>query len=76
MDIARKSVTGYLIIGTFSESGPTKCSGLDIKQYSEETLAAELKNGYDKIRCITDDHITPFSTKQNFLFCSFKRHLN
>ena len=76
MDTARNSVTGYLTIGTFSENGPTKCSGLEIKQYSEETLAAELKNGFDKIRCITDDHITPFSTKQNFLFCSFKRHLN
>ena len=76
MDIARNSVTGFLTIGTFSESGPTNCSGLDIKQYSEETLAAELKNGFYKIRCITDDHITPFSTKQNFLFCSFKRHFN
>ena len=76
MNTARNSVTGYLTIGTFSENGPTKCSGLDIKQYSEETLATELKNGFDKIRCITDDHITPFSTKQNFLFCSFKRHLN
>ena len=75
MDTARNSVTGYLTIGTFSENGPTKCSGLEIKQYSEETLAAELKNGFDKIRCITDDHITPFSTKQNFLFCSFKRNL-
>ena len=75
MDTARNFVTGYLTIGTFSENGPTKCSGLEIKQYSEETLAAELKNGFDKIRCITDDHITPFSTKQNFLFCSFKRNL-
>lgn len=26
---------GYLILGTFSENGPEKCSGLQIKQYSE-----------------------------------------
>lgn len=26
---------GYLILGTFSEQGPKKCSGLEIKQYSE-----------------------------------------
>jgi len=76
MDTARKSVNGYLTIGTFSDNGPEKCSGLSIKQYSEETLTTELKNGFDKLRCITEDHTTPFETKQNFLFCSFKRHLD
>jgi hypothetical protein len=76
MNTARKAVKGYLTIGTFSDNGPTKCSGLDIKQYNEQTLTAELQNGFDKIRCITEDHITPFNTTQNFLFCSFKRHLN
>ena len=76
MSIARKSVTGYLTIGTFSENGPTKCSGLDIKQYTEETLTSELKDGFEKIRCINEDHKTPFETTQNFLFCSFKRNQN
>jgi len=66
MDTARKSVNGYLTIGTFSDNGPEKCSGLTIKQYSEETLTTELKNGFDKLRCITEDHTTPFETKQNF----------
>ena len=68
---ARKAVRGYLTIGTFSTNGPNKCSGLNIKQYKEETLTTELKNGFDKIRCITEDHITPMHTTQNFLFCSF-----
>jgi SAM-dependent methyltransferase len=76
MKTARKSVSGYLTVGTFSENGPKKCSGLDIKQYSEETLTAEMENGFEKIKCITEDHITPFETKQNFIFCSFKRQLN
>jgi SAM-dependent methyltransferase len=76
MDTARSSVKGYLTIGTFSDNGPKKCSGLDIKQYNEETLTRELQNGFDKLRCITEDHITPFNTTQNFLFCSFKRNLN
>jgi SAM-dependent methyltransferase len=76
MDTARKAVTGYLTIGTFSDNGPKKCSGLDIKQYNEETLTTELQNGFDKLRCVTEDHTTPFDTTQNFLFCSFKRHLN
>jgi SAM-dependent methyltransferase len=76
IETARNTVTGFLTIGTFSDNGPERCSGLPIKQYSEEKLTAELQNGFDKIRCITEDHTTPFNTKQNFLFCSFKKHLN
>ncbi|MCD6063217.1 MAG: Methyltransferase type 12 [Flavipsychrobacter sp.] len=70
---ARKAVRGYVTIGTFSENGPKKCSGLDIKQYSETQLQEELSNGFQKIKCIKEDHVTPFNTTQNFLFCSFKR---
>jgi len=73
--IATEFVSGYLIIGTFSQNGPKKCSGLEIKQYNEEELTSELKKGFDKIRCVTEDHTTPFNTIQNFLFCSFKRQL-
>ena len=76
LDIARNVVTGYLTIGTFSNNGPKTCSGLDIRQYSEQELTTELQNGFDKLRCITEDHTTPFGTTQNFLFCSFKRHPN
>ncbi len=76
INTARNYVSGYLTIGTFSETGPEKCSGLPVKQYNEEKLTAELQNGFDKIRCITEDHTTPFATTQNFLFCSFKKHLN
>jgi len=30
LDTARSSVSGFLIIGTFSDNGPEKCSGLPI----------------------------------------------
>lgn len=73
LETARKSVKGHVILGTFSDNGPTKCSGLAIKQYNAETLTAALQNGFEKIRCITEDHRTPFDTTQNFIFCSFKR---
>lgn len=76
IEIAQSAVSGYLTIGTFSENGPKKCSGLDIKQYSEETLHAVLKNRFEKLHCIYEDHKTPFNTTQNFLFCSFKRNRN
>ena len=64
---------GYLILGTFSENGPTKCSGLDVKQYTETSMSARFEIAFDRIKCITEDHQTPFNTVQNFLFCSFKR---
>jgi trans-aconitate methyltransferase len=41
---ARNSVSGFLTIGTFSDNGPEKCSGLQIKQYNEEKLTSELVN--------------------------------
>jgi len=76
LSIARKSVkqAGYCVIGTFSEEGPEKCSGLPVRRYNDQTLADELSTGFDKLNCVTEDHITPFHTKQNFLFCSFKRN--
>lgn len=76
LTIAERAVNGYITIGTFSENGPQKCSGLNIKQYSETELQHQLARGFQKIRCITEDHLTPFNTMQNFLFCSFKRQAN
>ena len=64
---------GALILSTFSENGPTKCSGLPIQQYSEMTLSARVETFFTKIKCVIVDHITPFETVQNFVFCSFKR---
>lgn len=73
--IAREAVSNYLVVGTFSETGPTKCSAVEIKQYSKEQLEAQLANGFKKIKCVNEDHVTPFNTKQNFTFCSFTRDL-
>jgi ubiquinone/menaquinone biosynthesis C-methylase UbiE len=75
LEILKKNLSkdGFLIVGTFSENGPTKCSGLDIKQYSEKILQEQFQKGFKKIKCITEDHQTPFKTLQNFLYCSFKR---
>jgi SAM-dependent methyltransferase len=62
-----------LVIGTFSENVPKKCSGLDITQYNEATLNAVFKTNFDLIESFTEDHKTPFDTIQNFIFCSFKK---
>ena len=73
--IAKKIIRdrGHLIIGTFSEKGPDKCSGLEIKKYSDITLEAVFKNGFEKIRCLEENHITPFHTNQSFTYCVFTR---
>jgi SAM-dependent methyltransferase len=67
------ATNGYLILGTFSENGPEKCSGLEIQQYNETSMSARFEVAFERIKCVTEDHITPFSTVQNFLFCSFKK---
>ncbi|MDF3026756.1 MAG: SAM-dependent methyltransferase [Fluviicola sp.] len=64
---------GVLVLGTFSENGPSKCSGIEIKQYSESSLTEAVSASFEKIKCITVDHQTPFDTTQNFVFCSFKK---
>lgn len=71
--IVEKAVQDYLVIGTFSENGPMKCSGLEITQYNVEKLSATFENNFEKIDSILEDHETPFGTKQNFLFCSFEK---
>jgi trans-aconitate methyltransferase len=72
LTIVRNSTKGYLLVATSSPSGPKKCSGLQIKQYSDDQLAKIFMEGFQKIRCVSVDHITPFQTKQNFTFCSFR----
>ena len=64
---------GYLVIATFSEQGPKKCSGIDIKQYSKERMQSRFNDGFELINSFIHDHTTPFNTVQNFLYCSFKR---
>ncbi|MFB6307600.1 MAG: SAM-dependent methyltransferase, partial [Flavobacteriales bacterium] len=63
---------GHLVIGTFSEQGPEKCSGLKVNRYSERSMTKKLDDFFKKIKCIHVDHKTPFDTIQNFIFCSFK----
>lgn len=75
LEIAHQNINpmGVLVIGTFSKQGPEKCSGIEIKQYSESSMMERLKSFFEKINCIIVDHKTPFGTTQNFVFCSFRK---
>ena len=64
---------GHLLIGTFSEDGPEQCSGLPIKQYSENSLSRCFENHFIRTDCFYHDHRTPSGELQNFVFCSFRK---
>lgn len=62
MEIASSAVTGFLTIGTFSDKGPKKCSGLDIKSimkiHWKRCLQTDLKN-YAALPKIISHHLRP-----------------
>ncbi|MCW7465160.1 class I SAM-dependent methyltransferase [Leptospira levettii] len=64
---------GQFIIGTFSDLGPKKCSGLEIKQYTEKTLTDTFSPEFSPIEFQREDHHTPFGTVQNFVFGRFQK---
>lgn len=66
---------GIMVLGTFSEPGPKKCSRIEIRQYTAESLSEVFQHGFEKLSCFTTDHTTPFDTVQNFVFCSFRKSL-
>ena len=65
--------SGFLFLGTFSENGPLKCSGLEITQYSEAKFERIFGADFTKLKCFVENHPTPFDTIQNFIFCAFKK---
>ena len=67
------SENGFMFLGTFSENGPLKCSGLEITQYSEEKFEHIFGTNFSKMNCFEENHQTPFDTTQNFIFCTFKK---
>lgn len=64
----------YLVIATFSDTGPERCSGLPVCRYSEAQLTECFSANFSKLRCRTEDHVTPFGTRQNFIYCVFERN--
>ena len=73
IEIVEKNISesGHLIIGAFSENGPLKCSGLDVRRYSEKVIEKLFNRSFKLIDSFYYDHVTPFNTTQNFLFSHF-----
>lgn len=64
---------GTFILGTFATDGPLKCSGIEITQYSPESMEALFSSSFKKIKCLKTQHPTPSNATQNFTFCLFKK---
>ena len=73
-EVVRKLLkpNGYLITSTFSENGPKKCSGLDIKQYSEDSMK-KLFSDFEHIKSFEEEHTTPWNASQIFLYSIFRK---
>lgn len=64
---------GLLFIGTFSENGPSKCSGLPVRKYAIDELKLVFSLYFEPVKCFNIDHFTPSDNVQNYTFCSFRK---
>ena len=64
---------GILIIGTFAEDGPLKCSGLEIKRYSVDQISGLFEETFELVESFKMLHKTPFDTEQSFSFCVLRK---
>ncbi|MBI4693830.1 MAG: class I SAM-dependent methyltransferase [Gammaproteobacteria bacterium] len=71
----RRALTadGQVVIATFAEDGPEKCSGLPVRRYRATELAAELGADFELCAHDREQHATPFGTTQSFTYCRFRR---
>ena len=60
---------GHVIVSTFGPEGPTKCSGLDVVRYDEESLHKQFGVRFRLEESSKELHQTPFGTTQQFLYC-------
>ncbi|HYM17928.1 MAG TPA: class I SAM-dependent methyltransferase [Micropepsaceae bacterium] len=63
---------GTLVIATFAEDGPEKCSGLPVQRWSPDSLAAELGPQFKLEQHFREAHHTPWDSVQAFTWCRFK----
>jgi len=60
---------GYVLVATFAEDGPTRCSGLDVARYSPEALHREFGDGFALVNSHRELHTTPTGAQQAFTYC-------
>ena len=64
---------GQVILSTFAEDGPEKCSGLPVQRYSVAALHAEFSPVFDLLSSQHELHTTPGGSTQSFVYVHLKR---
>lgn len=60
---------GYVLVATFAEDGPDRCSGLQVARYSAETLQSEFGADFQPVVSQRENHVIPWGTQQAFTYC-------
>ncbi|MBI3005922.1 MAG: class I SAM-dependent methyltransferase [Ignavibacteriales bacterium] len=60
---------GTLILATFAQDGPEKCSGLPTMRYSAEVLERQFGPSFHLIETRSEHHTTPAGKIQSFIYC-------
>ena len=66
---------GHVIVATFAEDGPEKCSGLEVMRHDEGSLQRELGGGFELLETRRETHLTPWQTVQEFVYARFQRRV-
>lgn len=64
---------GLVIVATFAEDGPTRCSGLPVMRYAPAELQAEFGEPFEPLGHERESHQTPSGKEQKFVYCFFRR---
>jgi SAM-dependent methyltransferase len=60
---------GHVLVATFAEDGPTRCSGLRVMRYDAEELHGEFGDDFRLVRSVREEHHTPWGAEQAFTYC-------
>lgn len=60
---------GLVIVATFAEDGPSKCSGLPVMRYDADGLHAEFGEAFVMLGHEKESHHTPSGNEQKFVYC-------
>ncbi|MBI1424782.1 MAG: methyltransferase domain-containing protein [Gammaproteobacteria bacterium] len=60
---------GHVIVSTFAEDGPDKCSGLPVMRYRADQLHAEFGDHFALLKHTKEVHHTPAGKDQKFIYC-------
>jgi len=64
---------GWIVIGTFAPTGPSRCSGLDVVQYDASGLQRALGGRFLLSAAAEQTHVTPDGRQQRFTMCRLQR---